>query len=124
MWRAAHAARLPTEQQATVYRCQDHGSGKRGRSGTGLSSPVTGSQATERADSNVSADLDDQDGWTTVKVSYLRYVVSLLMLVFKHELIVELFMMDMVQINKLPQVKLHHLRMHHCSDGEEANNDF
>ena len=67
MWRATYAARLPAERQATVYHCQGHGSEKRGRSSTGLSSPVTGSQALERADSNVSAVPDGEDGWTTVR---------------------------------------------------------
>ena len=59
--------RLPARRQATVNHRQYHGGGKRGRSGTGLSSPVTGSQALERADSNVSAVPDGEDGWTTVK---------------------------------------------------------
>ena len=59
--------RLPARRQATVNHRQYHGGGKRGRSGTGISSPVSGSPDFERANSKTSAVLNGQGEWTTVK---------------------------------------------------------
>ena len=56
--------RLPTRWQATINHRQDHDGG---RSGTGVSFPVSGSPAFERADSKTSAVLNGQGEWTTVK---------------------------------------------------------
>ena len=55
-----------TVLKATRHRQLNNG-GKRGRSGAGVSSPVTGSSISERAVSQAAADSDGQDGWTVVK---------------------------------------------------------
>ena len=66
MWRPTHAERLPAEWQAAGSQ-HINGSGKRGRSGTGVSSPVAGSQVPERAVAQEPAVSNGQDDWTVVK---------------------------------------------------------
>ena len=53
--------------QATVGHHQNNGGGKWGRSGTGVSSPVSGSQVSKSAYSKTWAVPESQEEWTTVK---------------------------------------------------------